>query len=122
MHFFRAVLTTNSCDTLRGLYSERLDLTSINTSYSRQNDGLIDGTKISFHFSRVASVSAAGFCLPLAPQQTCTQGKTLQFRPSVQQPPLTTQEVKPLSVTVIWRERQREGERERDLNIQGGDK
>ena len=45
------------------------------------------------------------------PRQTCTQGKTLLFRPSAQQPPLTTQEVKPLSVTVIWRERERGGKR-----------
>ncbi len=49
-----------------------------------------------------------------SPQQTCTQGETPLFRPSVQQPPLTTQEVKPLSLTVIWRERQKEREKERE--------
>lgn len=47
-------------------------------------------------------------------QHTCIQGKILLFRPSVQQPPLTTREVKVLSLTVIWRERKTEEERERE--------
>lgn len=54
---------------------------------------------------------AAGFSSSPCPRQTCTQGTTPLFRPSVQQPPLTTREVKPLSLTVIRRERQREGEK-----------